>query len=68
MTVFWASRLLRFFIVYPWHLEGTKTIIDVGGGVGAGTLPILKENPNLRVRIQDRPESESKFHEVGASK
>lgn len=49
-------------------MEGTKTIIDVGGGVGAGTLPILKDNLNLRVRVQDRPESESKFHEVGASK
>ncbi|CAI7663181.1 unnamed protein product [Penicillium pancosmium] len=56
-------NLEQYLALYPWHLEGTKTIIDVGGGVGAGTLPILKENPNLRVRIQDRPESESKFHE-----
>ncbi|KAJ5787470.1 S-adenosyl-L-methionine-dependent methyltransferase [Penicillium paradoxum] len=56
-------NLGQYLSLYPWASEAGKTIIDVGGGVGAGTLPFLQAHGSLRLKIQDLPESEPKFHE-----
>ena len=37
-------------------LPSGSTIIDVGGGVGAASLPILRANEHLRLVVQDTEE------------
>ncbi|KAE8153686.1 S-adenosyl-L-methionine-dependent methyltransferase [Aspergillus avenaceus] len=58
-----ALNLEQYLSLYPWSSESGKTIVDVGGGVGAGTLPVLRAFPSLHLIIQDLPESEIKFQE-----
>lgn len=50
--------------VYPWDREGQALVVDVGGGVGGATLPILQAFPELRLHVQDLPDSESGFAEL----
>ncbi|KAF7341413.1 S-adenosyl-L-methionine-dependent methyltransferase [Mycena venus] len=39
---------------YPWGKLGTATVVDVGGGIGSLSLPLLKKYEDLSVVIQDR--------------
>ena len=43
--------------VYPWASLGEATIIDVGGGIGAVSLALLNEFPQLKSIVQERPEA-----------
>lgn len=53
-------------IVYPWSEEvDGALVVDVGGGVGGATLPIVSKFHNLKIQIQDLPENKDKFLEVG---
>lgn len=51
-------------LVYPWGAEKGAHIIDVGGGIGAATLPILRAFPELRLTVQDLPDSGPEFQKV----
>ncbi|KIJ46288.1 hypothetical protein M422DRAFT_165428 [Sphaerobolus stellatus SS14] len=54
-----SHRLLSLLLMisaYPWAaLSSNVTIVDVGGGIGAGSLKLYKSFPNLRFIIQDLP-------------
>lgn len=50
--------------VYPWSAEKRAHIVDVGGGIGAATLPILRAFPELRLTVQDLPDSGPEFNKV----
>lgn len=50
--------------VYPWSAEKNAHIVDVGGGIGAATLPILRAFPELRLTVQDLPDSGPEFNKV----
>ncbi|KAF8218066.1 S-adenosyl-L-methionine-dependent methyltransferase [Mycena galopus ATCC 62051] len=39
---------------YPWDKLGKATIVDVGGGIGSMSLPLLQKYGDLSVVIQDR--------------
>ncbi|KAJ6497499.1 O-methyltransferase-domain-containing protein [Mycena sanguinolenta] len=39
---------------YPWSKLGKATVVDVGGGIGTLSLPLLQKYENLSVIIQDR--------------
>lgn len=41
-------------------------MVDVGGGVGGATQPIARAYPDLRIHIQDLPDSEAGFSKVRA--
>ncbi len=43
--------------------DGTL-LVDVGGGVGGATLPIVNRFGNLRVIVQDLPANHDKFLKV----
>ena len=54
----------EYLDVYPWARENGAKIVDVGGGVGGGTLPIVKAFPSLRMVVQDIPDSQPGFEKV----
>ena len=51
-------------LVYPWASEKNAHIVDVGGGIGSATLPILRAFSDLRLTVQDLPDSAPEFQEV----
>ncbi|KAI1991288.1 hypothetical protein LOZ53_002970 [Ophidiomyces ophidiicola] len=52
-----------FLGLYPWAAEKSGTlVVDVGGGVGGGTMPIIKRFSNLRLLVQDLPTNKGSFH------
>ncbi|KAJ3496496.1 hypothetical protein NLG97_g2620 [Lecanicillium saksenae] len=54
----------QYLNLYPWGNENDQVmVIDVGGGAGGATLPIVAKFPNLRLQVQDRPENENTFYE-----
>lgn len=54
-------------IVYPWVSEKNAHIVDVGGGIGSATLPILRAFSDLRLTVQDLPDSAPEFQKVRCS-
>ncbi|RMD40324.1 hypothetical protein DV735_g4820, partial [Chaetothyriales sp. CBS 134920] len=56
-------NLGQYLSLYPWAVERGATIIDVGGGVGGATLPVLQAHPSLKLVIQDLPDTEPRFLE-----
>jgi len=52
--------------VYPWGSQKGAKIVDVGGGIGAATFPILQANPDLRLTVQDIPDTGPEFQKVTA--
>ncbi|PWN45914.1 S-adenosyl-L-methionine-dependent methyltransferase [Ceraceosorus guamensis] len=46
---------------YPWDSLGDTTLVDVGGGHGALTLPLLQAFPHFKGVIQDRLEVEGAY-------
>ena len=50
--------------VYPWASEKNAHIVDVGGGIGSATLPIQRAFPDLRLTVQDLPDSAPEFQKV----
>ncbi|OAA74697.1 O-methyltransferase, family 2 [Akanthomyces lecanii RCEF 1005] len=52
----------QYLSLYPWAEEADGTlVVDVGGGVGGATLPIVTAFTNLKLLVQDLPETEAKF-------
>ncbi|KAJ3494431.1 hypothetical protein NLG97_g4079 [Lecanicillium saksenae] len=57
-----AMNEKQYLALYPWADEPEETlVVDVGGGVGGATLPIVAAFGNLRLLVQDLPETEIKF-------
>ncbi|KAL6704829.1 hypothetical protein ACN47E_007633 [Coniothyrium glycines] len=54
----------EYLDLYPWARENGAKIVDVGGGVGGGTLPIVKAFPSLRLVVQDIPDSQPGFEKL----
>lgn len=51
--------------VYPWNAEKDGAlVIDMGGGVGAATLPIINQVSKLKLQVQDLPAVEPQFQQV----
>lgn len=51
--------------MYPWAEENNGALlVDVGGGVGGATLPIVSAFHNLKLQVQDLPENREKFLKV----
>ncbi|KAK7057698.1 O-methyltransferase gedA [Favolaschia claudopus] len=48
------TNLFALLNDYPWDKLGKATVVDVGGGIGALSLPLLERYENLSVVIQDR--------------
>ncbi|KAJ7159170.1 S-adenosyl-L-methionine-dependent methyltransferase [Mycena crocata] len=48
------SNLSALLDDYPWAQLGKTTVVDVGGGIGALSLPLLQKYDDLAVVIQDR--------------
>jgi len=48
------SNIASILVDYPWDKLGTATLVDVGGGVGSLTLPLLRRFSRLNLVIQDR--------------
>lgn len=45
------------YIEFPWDkLPTHTTVCDVGGGIGAISMQLLKKHPHLRIKLQDTPE------------
>ncbi|OSX68054.1 hypothetical protein POSPLADRAFT_1043216 [Postia placenta MAD-698-R-SB12] len=42
------------YVDYPWHTLGSRTVIDVGGGLGGMSLELAKRYPDLKFVVQDR--------------
>ncbi|KAH8697070.1 S-adenosyl-L-methionine-dependent methyltransferase [Talaromyces proteolyticus] len=52
----------QYLALYPWAEEPDHTlVVDVGGGVGGATLPIVSKFQNLTLLVQDLPENKEKF-------
>ncbi|KJZ74416.1 hypothetical protein HIM_06226 [Hirsutella minnesotensis 3608] len=52
------------FTVYPWaEVREGSLIVDVGGGIGGATLPIVNQFKSLQLKIQDLAENSSRFSE-----
>ncbi|KAJ5407630.1 hypothetical protein N7509_001513 [Penicillium cosmopolitanum] len=56
-----AFNLEEFLSLYPWAEQKNAHIVDVGGAIGAATLPILRAFPGLSLTVQDQPESQPLF-------
>lgn len=54
----------EFLGVYPWAREGNAKIVDVGGGVGGGTMPVIKAFKNLQLVVQDIPDTRPNFERI----
>jgi hypothetical protein len=54
----------EFLGVYPWAMEGSAKIVDIGGGVGGGTMPVIKAFENLKLVVQDIPDTRPNFDRV----
>ena len=54
----------EFLGVYPWAREGNAKIVDIGGGVGGGTMPVIKAFKDLRLVVQDIPDTRPNFERV----
>jgi len=54
----------EFLGVYPWAMEGSAKIVDIGGGVGGGTMPVIKAFENLKLVVQDLPDTRPNFDRV----
>lgn len=54
----------EFLRVYPWAREGKAKIVDVGGGVGGGTMPVINEFNDLQLVVQDIPDTQPNFEKV----
>ncbi|EAT79368.2 hypothetical protein HBI56_051040 [Parastagonospora nodorum] len=54
----------EFLGVYPWAMEGNAKIVDIGGGVGGGTMPVIKAFKDLKLVVQDIPDTRSNFERV----
>ncbi|KAJ7131638.1 S-adenosyl-L-methionine-dependent methyltransferase [Mycena crocata] len=48
------SNLSALLNDYPWAELGGATVVDVGGGIGGLSLPLLQKYDDLAVVIQDR--------------
>lgn len=54
----------EFLSLYPWSREGNAKIVDVGGGFGGGTMPVIKAFKNLQLVVQDIPDTRPNFEKV----
>ncbi|KAH7350329.1 S-adenosyl-L-methionine-dependent methyltransferase [Pyrenochaeta sp. MPI-SDFR-AT-0127] len=54
----------EFLSVYPWSREGNAKIVDIGGGVGGGTMPVIKAFKDLRLVVQDIPDTRPNFERI----
>ncbi|KAH8706937.1 S-adenosyl-L-methionine-dependent methyltransferase [Phaeosphaeriaceae sp. PMI808] len=54
----------EYLAVYPWAREGDAKIVDVGGGVGGGTMSVAKAFTDLRLVIQDIPDTRPSFEQI----
>ncbi|KAJ9389153.1 hypothetical protein DTO063F5_2313 [Paecilomyces variotii] len=54
-------NLGQYLSLYPWGSQKGAKIVDVGGGIGAATFPILQANPDLRLTVQDIPDTGPEF-------
>ena len=54
----------EFLGVYPWAREGHAKIVDVGGGFGGGTMPVIKAFKRLQLVVQDIPDTRPNFEKV----
>jgi tRNA1(Val) A37 N6-methylase TrmN6 len=60
---------LAFLIVYSWAEERKGAlVVDVGGGAGGATLPVMRKYSHLHLQVQDRPETKKSFEEVSKFK
>ncbi|KAL4890656.1 hypothetical protein BDV59DRAFT_204136 [Aspergillus ambiguus] len=57
-------NLGQYLNLYPWASEKNAHIVDVGGGIGAATMPIVRAFPNLRLTVQDMEDSAAEFKRV----
>ena len=57
MTGYGQSTVGACLADFDWAGLGDATVVDVGGGRGSLSLPIAKQQPNLKVIVQDRPET-----------
>ncbi|PHH68802.1 hypothetical protein CDD82_266 [Ophiocordyceps australis] len=59
-----VNNLEQYLALYPWAKEEDGAlVVDVGGGIGGATLPIVRRFPKLRVKVQDREENREGFEE-----
>ena len=49
------------------NLEGVETLLDVGGGSGLYGIACLKQNPQLKLIVWDRPEVLKVVHELASA-
>ncbi|OJI99541.1 hypothetical protein ASPVEDRAFT_148607 [Aspergillus versicolor CBS 583.65] len=56
-----AFNLGEYLSLYPWAREKGAHIVDVGGAIGAATLPVLRAFPGLTLTVQDQPSSKPVF-------
>lgn len=54
----------EFLGVYPWERDGNAKIVDVGGGFGGGTMPVIKAFNKLQLVVQDIPDTRPNFQKV----
>lgn len=59
-----CERKMLTELVYPWAREHGAHLVDVGGAIGAATLPLLRAFPGLSLTVQDQPTSEPLFEKV----
>lgn len=57
MTGYGQSTVGACLADFDWAGLGDATLVDVGGGRGSLSLPIAKQQPTLKVIVQDRPET-----------
>ncbi|PHH62237.1 hypothetical protein CDD81_7297 [Ophiocordyceps australis] len=57
-----VGNLEQYLALYPWAKEPDGAlVVDVGGGIGGATLPIIKRFTNLKLQVQDREENGLEF-------
>ncbi|KAF2992955.1 hypothetical protein E8E13_000326 [Curvularia kusanoi] len=54
----------EYLAVYPWAREGNAKIVDVGGGFGGGTMPVIKAFKQLQLVVQDIPDTRPNFEKI----
>ncbi|KAL7007985.1 hypothetical protein EMMF5_002634 [Cystobasidiomycetes sp. EMM_F5] len=57
MTGYGETSVAACLADYDWAALGESTVVDVGGGRGSFSLPLVRAFPNLSVILQDRPET-----------
>jgi hypothetical protein len=57
----------EYLAVYPWVREQGAKMVDVGGGVGGGSMPVVKRFEDLKLVVQDIPDTQPSFEKVSSS-